>query len=186
MECKFGNRTLNGRLTVSIKSKGRSQKIWVFLGCCGNHCLFAFVLWCGRCSLPFQNFVWRHLVIAPICKTKKSPKLLTVYESFLFQSQKKRSGVAFTNAQHKKSNKMIPCIHLHICNAKRLKPPKSLKDENNSTSLLKQHANIVPLNKARLHGLSLHCYKRFHWVETLRSHMHRPAFSRRYPIIMEI
>lgn len=86
----------------------------------------------------------------------------------------------------KKSNKMIPCIHLHICNAKRFKPPKSLKDENNSTSLLKQHANIISLNKARLHGLSLHCYKRCHLVETLRSHMQRPAFSRRYPIIMEI
>ena len=138
--------------------------------CCGNHCLFAFVLWCGCCSLTFQNFVWRHLVTAPICKTKKSPKLCTVYESFLFQSQKKRSGVAFTNAQHKKSNKMIPCIHLHICNAKRFKPPKSLKDENNSTSLLKQHANIISLNKARLHRLSLHCYKTFHLVETL-SHL---------------
>ena len=83
---------------------------------------------------------------------------------------------------------MIPCfhrIHLHICNAKRFKPPKSLKDENNSTSLLKQHANIISLNKARLHGLSLHC-SRCHLVETLRSHMHRPAFSRRDPIKMEI
>lgn len=77
---------------------------------------------------------------------------------------------------------MIPCIHLYICNAKRFKRPKSLKDENNSTSLLKQHANIISLNKASLHGLSLHCYKRCHLVETLRSHMHRPAFSRRYPI----
>ena len=48
-----------------------------------------------------------------------------------------------------------------------------LKDENNSTSLLKQHANIVSLNKASLHGLSLHCYKSCHLVETLRSHMHR-------------
>ena len=151
--------------------------------------MFAFVWWCGCCSLPFQNFVLRHLVIPPICKTKKSPKLFTVYESFLFQSQKNRSGVAFTDAQHKKRNKMIPFfhrIHLHIRNAKRFKPPKSLKDENNSTSLLKQHANIISLNKARLHGLSLHCYKRCHLVETLRSHMHSPSFSRRYPIKMEI
>lgn len=141
---------------------------------------FCFVVWVLFATLPT-----RHLVIAPICKTKK--KLFTVYESFLFQSQKKRSGVAFTNEQHKKRNKMIPCIpYLHICNGKRFKPPKSLREENDSTSLLKQHANIISLNKARLHGLSLHCCKRWHLAETLRSHMHRPEFSRRYPIIMEI
>ena len=34
-----------------------------FLGvswCCGNYCQFAFVLWCGYCSVSFQSFVLRH------------------------------------------------------------------------------------------------------------------------------
>ena len=33
--------------------------------CCGNHHWFAFVLWCGYCSVSFQSFVLRHLVITP-------------------------------------------------------------------------------------------------------------------------
>ena len=33
--------------------------------CCGNHYWFAFVLWCGYCSVSFQSFVLRHLVITP-------------------------------------------------------------------------------------------------------------------------
>ena len=28
--------------------------------CCGNYCQFAFVLWCGYCSVSFQSFVLRH------------------------------------------------------------------------------------------------------------------------------
>ena len=183
MECKFGNRAFNSIYKVQRQVTKTLSVSWF----CGNHCLFGFVLWCGCCSLPFQNFVWRHLVIAPIFKTKKSPNLFTVYESFFYFKARRKDQVQRSQMHNtKKSNKMIPCIHLHICNAKRFKPPKSLKDENNSKSLLKQHANIISLNKARSHGLSLHCHKRCHLVETLRSHMHRPAFSRRYPIIMEI
>ena len=37
----------------------------------GNHCWFAFVLWCGYRSLSFQSFVLRHLLI-----TKKLPFFL--------------------------------------------------------------------------------------------------------------
>ena len=37
-----------------------------------NHCLFAFVLCCGNnCSVSFQSFILRHLVIVPVCNTKK-------------------------------------------------------------------------------------------------------------------
>ena len=47
----------------------KNEKTGVFLGavswCCGNHCWFAFVLWCGYCSVSFQSFVLRHLVITP-------------------------------------------------------------------------------------------------------------------------
>ena len=39
--------------------------------CWGNHCWFIFVLWRGYCSVSFQRFVWRHLVITPIHDTKK-------------------------------------------------------------------------------------------------------------------
>ena len=33
--------------------------------CCGSHCWLAFVLWCGYCSVSFESFVLRHLVITP-------------------------------------------------------------------------------------------------------------------------
>ena len=36
-------------------------------------CWFAFVLWCGYCSVSFQSFLLRHLVITPIYNTKKLP-----------------------------------------------------------------------------------------------------------------
>ena len=36
-------------------------------------CWFAFVLWCGYFSVSFQSFLLRHLVITPICNTKKLP-----------------------------------------------------------------------------------------------------------------
>ena len=128
--------------------------VWVLFGILPKLCITSF----GDCTHP-QN--------------QETTKAITPYE-FFFQSKKERSGVAFTNTQHKKKNKMIPCIpYLHTFNAKLVKQPKILKDENNSTSLLKQHANIVSLNKARLHGLSLHCYKRCHLVENLRCHIHR-------------
>ena len=145
---------------------------------------FCFVVWVSFATLP--KLCMTSFGDCTHLQNQQITKAFYCLWNFFISSHKKRSGVAFTNAQHKKSNKRIPCIHLHICNAKRFKPPKSLRDENNSTSLLQQHANIISLNKARLHGLSLHCYKRCHLVETLRSHMHRPAFSRRYPIIMEI
>ena len=29
------------------------------------------VVWCVHCSVSFQSFVLRHLVIAPFCNTKK-------------------------------------------------------------------------------------------------------------------
>ena len=45
MECKIGNRTLNGCLTVSIKSKGRLQKLWVFLGVAET--IVCSLLFCG-------------------------------------------------------------------------------------------------------------------------------------------
>ena len=33
--------------------------------CCGSHCWLVFVLWCGYCSVSFESFVLRHLVITP-------------------------------------------------------------------------------------------------------------------------
>ena len=136
--------------------------------------MFAFVFWCGCCSVSFQNFVLRHLVIAPIRKTKKPPKLFTPYNFFFFSKSEGKIRCSVHKCTTQKKNKMIPCIrYLHIFNPKLFKQPIRLKDENNSTSLLKQHSNIVPLNKARLHGLSLHYYKSCHLVENLRSHIHR-------------
>ena len=47
-------------------------------GCYGDHCWFAFVLWRGYCSVSFQPFVLRHLVMAPVRSTKKLLKYSVV------------------------------------------------------------------------------------------------------------
>ena len=46
--------------------------------CCGNHCWFAFVLWFGYCLASFQSFASHHLVIAPVCNTKKKKKRINL------------------------------------------------------------------------------------------------------------
>ena len=61
-------------------SRNKSMKMWLpirwkqfrSVSCCGgNHCWFCFVLCCGYCSLSFQSFVLRHLVMAPVSISKK-------------------------------------------------------------------------------------------------------------------
>ena len=50
----------------TYKVRRQVTKILGVRWCCGNYCLFAFVLWCGYCKVPFQTFILRHLVITPI------------------------------------------------------------------------------------------------------------------------
>ena len=45
--------------------------------CRGNHCSFAFVLWCFYYSVSFQSFVFSHLVIASVRDTKNLPLCLS-------------------------------------------------------------------------------------------------------------
>ena len=50
----------------------------------GNHCLFAFVLWCGNRSVSIFCII-RHLVIAPIRNTKKPLAADTSISTAVFQ-----------------------------------------------------------------------------------------------------
>ena len=54
---------------------------------CLTPCWFAFVLRSGYCSVSFQSFVLRHLVIAPICNTKK---LFFILRSSVMNKQQRR------------------------------------------------------------------------------------------------
>ena len=49
-----------------------------------------FVMWCGHCSASFHSFVLRHLVIAPVCNTKKLPRF--VYIGLYFDQSEGRTG----------------------------------------------------------------------------------------------
>ena len=49
--------------------------------CWGNHCWFIFVSWRGYCSVSFQSFVWRYLVITPIRDTKKLLNVLCLLQT---------------------------------------------------------------------------------------------------------
>ena len=75
--------------------------------CCGNHFWFAFILWCGYCFcdiVSFQSFVLRHLVIAPVCKTKKLPKEM-VYLTEFAKTWLKKFQVHFNNLTSKSNGK---------------------------------------------------------------------------------
>ena len=41
-----------------------AKKFWDISWCYGSYCWLAIVLWCGYCSMSFESFILRHLVIA--------------------------------------------------------------------------------------------------------------------------
>ena len=79
---------------------------------CLTPCWFAFVLRCGYCSVSFQSFVLRHLVIAPVCNTKK---LFFILRSSVMNKQQRR-----VNKERKKEKERneatkttVPLRHNH-------------------------------------------------------------------------
>ena len=73
-----------GKLLMSIALKLTLPKLHLATYIVNSMCkkvvqrTFSFVLWCEYCSVSFQSFVLCHLVITPVCNTKKLPIISSV------------------------------------------------------------------------------------------------------------